>query len=250
MSVINIENNAQYAKLTRLVSLANKPRSIELIPKKIFSFSSENVSVVLFSADWAEQCSQILNVMNELAKQPDFKELQFINIPAEDYSEISLSNKVNYQLHFIQSIYMCNGIHFWFQIEAVPTIIYVSKSGIVDRIDGVDIAALTTKCKKYAKIVPSTTKSNELLEDRLKALINKSKLMIFMKGDRYTPRCGFSKQLIAIVNETGWDFFFVFDLVIKFFTKVNLYVHTLILFLSIFFCSCYYIALIMKLLIY
>jgi Grx4 family monothiol glutaredoxin len=26
--------------------------------------------------------------------------------------------------------------------------------------------------------------------------------MIFMKGDRSTPRCGFSRQLIDIVNET------------------------------------------------
>lgn len=27
--------------------------------------------------------------------------------------------------------------------------------------------------------------------------------MIFMKGDRTAPRCGFSKQLIQIINETG-----------------------------------------------
>jgi len=26
--------------------------------------------------------------------------------------------------------------------------------------------------------------------------------MVFMKGDRNTPRCGFSKQLIGILNET------------------------------------------------
>lgn len=28
--------------------------------------------------------------------------------------------------------------------------------------------------------------------------------MIFMKGDRNTPRCGFSKELIRIINETGY----------------------------------------------
>ena len=37
---------------------------------------------------------------------------------------------------------------------------------------------------------------------RLKRLVNQAELMIFMKGDRSTPRCGFSRQLIDIVNET------------------------------------------------
>lgn len=80
-----------YRRTTEPIRKSQKLRKIKL--ELIFS-SSENVSVVLFSADWAEQCSQILNVMNELAKQSEYKELQFINIPAEDYSEISLANKV------------------------------------------------------------------------------------------------------------------------------------------------------------
>ena len=65
--------------------------------------------------------------------------------------------------------------------------------------DGVDIASLTAKCKKLG----ASATSDQPLEERLKALINKAPLMIFMKGDRNAPRCGFSKQLIAIVNELG-----------------------------------------------
>ncbi|XP_067938223.1 glutaredoxin 3-like [Watersipora subatra] len=38
------------------------------------------------------------------------------------------------------------------------------------------------------------------LNDRLKSLVNKSKLMLFMKGDREQPRCGFSRQAIDILN--------------------------------------------------
>ena len=37
---------------------------------------------------------------------------------------------------------------------------------------------------------------------RLKQLTNKAPLMIFMKGDRSAPRCGFSRQLMDILNET------------------------------------------------
>ena len=37
----------------------------------------------------------------------------------------------------------------------------------------------------------------------LKALISRDPLMIFMKGNRDEPRCGFSRTLIGILNETG-----------------------------------------------
>lgn len=145
---------------------------------------SSSVSVALFSAEWADQCKQILAVMTEMAKQATFSGLQFLDVPAEDLSEVSLKH----------------------QIDAVPTVIFFKAGKAVDRIDGVDIAALTAKCRKLAgggDAESGATESGGSLEDRLKALINRANVMIFMKGDRNTPRCGFSKQLIAIVNETG-----------------------------------------------
>lgn len=51
------------------------------------------MTVSLFSADWADQCLQILDVMKELSKNSS---LQFINIPAEDLSDISIQHQVNY----------------------------------------------------------------------------------------------------------------------------------------------------------
>lgn len=54
--------------------------------------SSNKVSIALFSADWAEQCIQILNVLKELAKQ--YTALQFIDVPAEEFSEISIKHQV------------------------------------------------------------------------------------------------------------------------------------------------------------
>ncbi|XP_062535944.1 glutaredoxin 3 [Armigeres subalbatus] len=144
--------------------------------------SSSSVSVVLFSAEWAEQCKQILTVMSEMSKQPQFSGLQFLDVPAEDLSEVALKH----------------------QIDAVPTVIFFKAGGTaVDRIDGVNIAALTTMCRKLAGGTGDNVGSGGSLEDRLKALINRANVMIFMKGDRNTPRCGFSKQLIAIINETG-----------------------------------------------
>uniref|UniRef100_A0A034VAQ3 Glutaredoxin 3 n=1 Tax=Bactrocera dorsalis TaxID=27457 RepID=A0A034VAQ3_BACDO len=82
--------------------------------------------------------------------------------------------------------------------KAVPTIIFFTKGTAVDRVDGVNVAEITAKCKKLGGSV-----AGESLEERLKALINKADLMIFMKGDRNAPRCGFSRQIIEIVNATN-----------------------------------------------
>ena len=41
------------------------------------------------------------------------------------------------------------------------------------------------------------------IDERLKALINKAPVMIFMKGDREAPRCKFSAALMQIVKEMG-----------------------------------------------
>ncbi|XP_052891090.1 glutaredoxin 3 [Anopheles moucheti] len=148
---------------------------------------ASTVSVVLFSADWAEQCKQISDVMSELAKQTEFKALQFLDVPAEDLSELSMRH----------------------QIDSVPTVLFLRAGKAVDRIDGVDVGTLTQKAKQFAGTslaLGSPGDGANNLEERLKALINRSKVMIFMKGDRNTPRCGFSKQLIAIVNDTGVEY--------------------------------------------
>lgn len=89
------------------------------------------------------------------------------------------------------------------QIEAVPTVIFFKDKKAIHRIDGINIADFTTTAKKLAGVAEQAQGS---LEDRLRALIKKSKIMIFMKGDRNTPRCGFSKQLIQIMNETGVEY--------------------------------------------
>lgn len=56
---------------------------------------ASKVSVVLFSAEWAEQCKQISDVMTELAKQAEFKSLQFLDVPAEDLSELSMRHQID-----------------------------------------------------------------------------------------------------------------------------------------------------------
>lgn len=39
------------------------------------------------------------------------------------------------------------------------------------------------------------------LEDRLKELINSAPVMLFMKGDAAHPKCGFSSQMVKLLDE-------------------------------------------------
>ncbi|XP_025413472.1 glutaredoxin 3 [Sipha flava] len=49
-------------------------------------------------------------------------------------------------------------------------------------------------------------KNKTNLDERLKSLTNKANVMVFMKGDKQVARCGFSNQLIQILNQTGIDY--------------------------------------------
>ena len=58
-------------------------------------------------------------------------------------------------------------------------------------------------------MIPSKKAANSSagsLEHRMKELINQAKVMVFMKGNRNEPRCGFSRTLMEILkgkkNET------------------------------------------------
>lgn len=130
--------------------------------------------MVHFSADFVEQCKQVDDVLDTLSKQ--FSDAKFYKCQAEDLSDISLK----------------------FKIEAVPTVLLFKNGKQVDRVDGADAANITSKVKQYCK---KSDIGN--LEEHLKSLIIRSKIMLFMKGDRNTPRCGFSRQIIEILNGTG-----------------------------------------------
>ena len=58
------------------------------------------------------------------------------------------------------------------------------------------------------------TSANEemTLEEKLKSLINKAPIMLFMKGEPDVPRCGFSKQMIQIFQEQNVAKFDYFDI--------------------------------------
>ena len=57
--------------------------------------------------------------------------------------------------------------------------------------------------------------SKELpIDDRLKALINRSHVIVFMKGLPSAPKCGFSRQIVEILDKSctaGYDSFNILE---------------------------------------
>lgn len=153
-----------------------------LIKVNFYFIRGNNLSVVHFAADWAEQCKQVDDVMDTLSKQPEYATVKFAKCLAEELADISLK----------------------YNIEAAPTVILFRSGKTIDKVDGADAAKLTAKIKQNNLGIEETNnKTSEKLEDRLKNLINKHNVMLFMKGNPETPRCGFSRQIIEILKSTG-----------------------------------------------
>ena len=67
-------------------------------------------------------------------------------------------------------------------------------------VGGLDIIKELVSNGEFQSMVP---KPEEALNEKLKRLVNQSKIMLFMKGNAKEPRCGFSRQIVEILNEAG-----------------------------------------------
>lgn len=67
-------------------------------------------------------------------------------------------------------------------------------------VGGLDIIKELVNNGEFQSMVP---KPEENLNEKLKKLTHQSKIMLFMKGNAREPKCGFSRQIVEILNETG-----------------------------------------------
>ncbi|CAG8673909.1 968_t:CDS:2 [Acaulospora colombiana] len=150
----------------------------------------KNTAIILdFWAAWAQPCEQMNEVFAELAKK--HASLKFIKIEAEKFPETSES----------------------FEIVAVPSFIVLKNGKVVDRVDGANASELTSTVEKHAKTTtfkPTPAQPREApkvdLNTRLKELVNTDSVMVFIKGTPSQPRCGFTRQLVEILNENNVKF--------------------------------------------
>lgn len=94
MSVVAIKTEEEYKEIIRFVRKMCFPFfAKERLHWSLFLSSADKSSVVLFSADWAEQCKQVEDVLEDLAKLLTDK-LAFVKITAEDFPEIAMKHQV------------------------------------------------------------------------------------------------------------------------------------------------------------
>ncbi|KAJ2782491.1 glutaredoxin [Coemansia javaensis] len=156
---------------------------------------SDQEAVLFFWADWAEQCAQVDAVISDLALK--YAKTQFFKIEAERFEDISEA----------------------YEISAVPTVVVAKKATIIGRVDGVNVpqlvqqiaatcgaangisAAAAAGAAATAAASPADYKQD--LNTRLKGLIERAPVMVFIKGTAAQPRCGFSKKIVGLLNERG-----------------------------------------------
>jgi len=153
--------------------------------------SKGDVNVVLFMQDWANSCDTTANVIVELAN--DLGNVSYAEVIAEDHPD--LCEKYN--------------------VVGVPTVLFFQKRKEMDRVVGVRVRDVVAKLKFLAantgsaaapptEIIQENNLSN--LNDRLKALVSSKEVMIFIKGNPGQPKCGFSRVIMEILNETGIEY--------------------------------------------
>ncbi|XP_056142272.1 glutaredoxin 3 [Lampris incognitus] len=146
------------------------------------------LTVVHFQAAWAPQCAQMNEVMAELAKEN--AHTTFVKLEAEAVPEVSEK----------------------YEIASVPTFIFFKGGEKVDRMDGAHAPELTKKVRNLTAAVSGGLGGSgergpgQDLNQRLKKLINAAPCMLFMKGSPQEPRCGFSRQIVAMLKEHNIQF--------------------------------------------
>ncbi len=170
----------------------------------IFLSSIFKQVVAHFWAGWCEPCALLDQVLEQLGK--DAPSVACIRAEAEEASDLSER---------------CN-------VSVVPLLLFFSGGKEVDRLEGADPAALTTKFLSLAnaqtqqpKLSNTTTNGAAgtaaggapvSLRQRIEALVNSKPVMLFMKGNPDMPQCGFSRKVVEALQNAGASDFGHFDI--------------------------------------
>lgn len=141
--------------------------------------------VILFTAEWHEACA-VDGPMDQLlrALAASITGISFAQCDAE--SNPKLTHRLD--------------------ITSVPTFCLVQDGTAVERIEGETPAAVTTAVQRFqsdtTKItIESSSNASESLSQRLDSLIRSGKVMLFMKGSPTEPKCGFSRQMVEMLEQ-------------------------------------------------
>uniref|UniRef100_A0A7S1NG79 Thioredoxin domain-containing protein n=1 Tax=Eutreptiella gymnastica TaxID=73025 RepID=A0A7S1NG79_9EUGL len=133
------------------------------------------MALVHFGADWCPPCKELDAALQPL--ESTYTSVAFINVNAEELSDLAESNGV----------------------ESVPHIVLFKGGKKMAEISGAKMPEIKAMLASMTSIAFDDSAP---IEVRLKALVNRDPVMLFMKGSPEAPRCGFSRQTVEMLNET------------------------------------------------
>ena len=158
--------------------------------------ASSDAVVCHYWASWCEPCGAMDELMRELAaSHPGAK---FVRVEAEEVDELAER----------------------YDVSAVPFFTFHKNAALVDKLEGADAAGLAGKVRQHfgarspaaapaaaaaaAPAVAAGAPGN--LDARLKQLTTSAPVVLFMKGTKDEPRCGFSRKVVEALNDAGVAF--------------------------------------------
>ncbi|KAJ1618314.1 thioredoxin-like protein [Pavlovales sp. CCMP2436] len=154
--------------------------------------AAQAAAVVYFRADWCEPCKHLDAVFEQLAA--DHPGCAFVRVEAEELMDVSER----------------------FAVEALPAFVALRGGKETSRLSGASapalvelVAVLSPKpAAATAASAGASSAGGEVLplEARLQKIIESAPNVLFMKGSPDAPRCGFSRQIVDLLNGEGVQF--------------------------------------------
>ena len=190
------------------MSSINEITSVEGWEQHVSSLPPSTLLIVSFHAPWAAPCAQMATVLSTLASEYPVTEppsTSWVKINAEDLSDISEA----------------------YNVTAVPFLVLIRNGEVLETISGSSAIKVRNAIESHASRAGTTAianngpaaavgdnegevateedpeKKKQELFRRLGDLVKAAPVMLFMKGTPSEPKCGFSRQLVAILRDNA-----------------------------------------------
>ena len=190
------------------MSTITEIKSVEEWEAHLAGLAPATLLVASFHAPWAAPCAQMATVLEALADEyppatgSEPASTSWVSLNAEDLSDVS-------------ELY---------DVTAVPFLVLLRNGQVLDTVSGSSALKVRTAIEQHAQAPTgaaaaaaatadpidtapapalSPEQQKEELFKRLGDLVKAASVMLFMKGTPSDPKCGFSRQLVAILREQG-----------------------------------------------
>lgn len=212
-SIPNYPTEHITAKRPCTMSTIKDITSLEQWEQHLSSLPPSTLLIVSFHAAWAAPCAQMATVLSTLASEYPVTEplsTSWVSVDAEELSDISEAYNVTAVPFLVlvrggqvlETVSGSSAIKVRNAIESHAK--QSGKEGTAAETTGANGTSASVETSNAADSTPEDPeKKKEELFKRLGDLVKAAPVMLFMKGTPSEPKCGFSRQLVALLRENA-----------------------------------------------